>query len=52
MNDWVVELSKSTEDRIMRLGGRIVPETAEDVDEATLDSEGRYTAVTHRVPMR
>ena len=40
--DWVVQLSKSPENRIVALGGRIVDGTAEQVDPSMIDSDGRY----------
>ena len=43
--DWVVQLSKSTKARIEALGGRIIDGTAEDVDEAMLDSNEHYIPV-------
>ena len=38
----VVPERKSTTARIKELGGKIVPGTAEEVDEATIDEHGRY----------
>jgi hypothetical protein len=40
--DWVVQLSKSTEERIVALGGSIVEGTAEAVASSSIDADGRY----------
>lgn len=40
--DWVVQLSKGPEAQIEQLGGKIIAGTAEDVDPALIDDQGRY----------
>ena len=40
--DYVVQPLKSPADRIARIGGEIVPDTAEVVKRTTLDAHGRY----------
>ena len=41
-SDWVVQLSKSPEDRIVALGGSIIEGTAELVEPSMIGGEGRY----------
>ena len=43
--DWIVQLSKATEHRIVQIGGRIIEGTAEDVPEAAIDEDGRHFPV-------
>ena len=38
----IVPKRKSPVARIERIGGEIIPNTAQEVDEADLDQEGRY----------
>jgi hypothetical protein len=40
--DWVVQLSKGSEAHIEKLGGKIIAGTAEEVDQALIDDQGRY----------
>jgi len=40
--DWVVQLSKGSEAHIEKLGGKIIAGTAEQVDQALIDDQGRY----------
>jgi hypothetical protein len=40
--EWVVQLSKATGDRIEEVGGRIMEGTAEDVSATLIDEEGYY----------
>ena len=40
--DWIVQIPKSTQARIEALGGLIIAGTAEEVDVAKIDDDGRY----------
>jgi hypothetical protein len=42
VGDYVVQSTKSTAERIKEIGGDIIPGTAEEVDPADLDDQGRY----------
>jgi hypothetical protein len=44
--DWVVQLSKGTEERIIALEGSIIEGTAEEVAPSLIDSDGRYIPAT------
>jgi hypothetical protein len=48
--DWVVQLSRASEDYIRQSGGRIIENTAEQLHFSKLDSQGR--AVPTRVSAR
>ena len=44
--EWVVQLTKGPEELIRTLGGRIIAGTAEEVDSANVDEQGRYVPTT------
>ena len=48
MDDWVVQLSKSPSAHIEKIGGRIIAGTAEEVDAALIDEQGRYVPSLQR----
>jgi hypothetical protein len=47
IRDWVVQLSKSSEERIRALSGQIIEGTADEVDAAMIDAQGRYVPSEH-----
>lgn len=42
LDGWRVQHRKSTEERIRRVGGEIIPGTAEDVPAEELDDDGKH----------
>jgi hypothetical protein len=50
MEDWVVQLSKSPLVHIEKIGGRIIAGTAEEVDAALIDEQGRYVPSVQQGP--
>ena len=40
--DWEIPPSKRTAESIAMLKGQIIPDTAEDIDAAKLDAQGRF----------
>jgi hypothetical protein len=44
--EWVVQILKRTEQCINDLGGRIIADTAEQVDPSMIDAEGRYIPIS------
>jgi hypothetical protein len=40
--DWEIPPSKRTAESIAEAGGKIIPDTAEEVDPALIDGHGRY----------
>ena len=45
--EWIVQLSKCSEETIKSLGGQTIPGTAEEVEPTVLDPSGRYVPTTN-----